>query len=114
MNNDSINTLHKTTFSLQFFAGQCGRTFVIGLAVGYFREKSYESDTVSRGRGGGFLFVSEYYGLTQVSDTHLQSAANAATDMASQSGGFLVDRLSHITSKGTSAAAGFFVGLKVG
>jgi hypothetical protein len=49
-----------------------------------------------------------------MTDEKLQSAANAATGMAKQSGGFLVERLSHITSKGISGVGGFFVGLKIG
>ena len=44
----------------------------------------------------------------------LQHAASAATAVAKSSGGFLVDRLTSISTKGVSGAGGFFVGLKLG
>jgi len=57
------------------------------------------------------LFVCEYYGVTTISDVNLQHAADSATGAVKQSGDFLVKRLSSITSKGVSAAGGFFVDL---
>lgn len=100
--------------SAPFLIGNVGAPFVIGLAVGFFAKKVLKIALFIAGGAIVLLFVSEYYGISQVSDTHLQSAANAATDMAQRSSGFLVERLSHITSKGVSAVAGFFVGLKFG
>ena len=60
------------------------------------------------------LFVAEHYGIVDISDFNLQQAADSATNAAKQSGDFLVNRLSRITSKGVSAAGGFFVGFKLG
>ncbi|MDD1617046.1 MAG: FUN14 family protein, partial [Methylococcaceae bacterium NSP1-2] len=60
------------------------------------------------------LFVSEYYGIVHVDDVQLQHAADAAADAAKSSSTFLVHRLSSITSKGVSAAVGFFAGFKLG
>jgi uncharacterized membrane protein (Fun14 family) len=60
------------------------------------------------------LFVAEYYGITRIDDIHLQSAATVATNAAKNSGSFLVSRLSHITAKGVSATAGFYIGFKMG
>lgn len=100
--------------SSTFLLGNVGAPFVIGLAVGYFAKKILKLALFLAGAAIVLLFVTEYYGLTDVSDAQLQSAANSATNMARDSGGFLIDRLSHITSKGLSAAAGFFVGLKFG
>lgn len=119
LNNDSLSTLPQNgqpgdLLSPDFLLGNVGAPFVIGLAVGYFAKKVLKIALFLGGAAVVFLFVSEYYGLTQVSDSGLQSAANAATDIARQSGGFLADRLSRITSKGVSGAAGFFVGLKIG
>ncbi len=119
LNNESVTALQQqlpqTDFlSSTFLLGNVGAPFVIGLAVGYFAKKVLKIALFLAGGAIVLLFVSEYYGITSVSNDSLQSAANAATDMARKSGGFLVDRLSHITSKGVSAAAGFFVGLKFG
>ena len=100
--------------SSTFLLGNVGAPFVIGLAVGYFAKKVLKIALFLAGAAIVLLFVTEYYGLTNVSDDHLQSAANSATTMAKESGGFLIERLSHITSKGVSATAGFFVGLKIG
>ena len=100
--------------SSTFLLGNVGAPFVIGLAVGYFAKKVLKIALFIGGAAIVLLFVTEYYGLTDVSDEQLKNAASSATGMAKASGGFLVDRLSHITSKGVSAAAGFFVGMKFG
>lgn len=101
-------------FSSTFLLGNVGAPFVIGLAVGYFAKKMLKFALFLGGAAIVLLFVTEYYGITEMADDRLQSAASAATDMAKQSGGFLMERLSHITSKGVSAVGGFLVGLKVG
>lgn len=100
--------------SSTFLLGNVGAPFVIGLAVGYFAKKMLRLALFLGGAAIVLLFVTEYYGLTDMTDEKLQSAANAASHAAQQSGGFLVERLSHITSKGVSGVAGFFVGLKFG
>lgn len=97
-----------------FLLGNVGAPFVIGLAVGYFAKKMLKIALFLAGGAIVLLFVTEYYGVTSLSDQGLQTAANAATNMAKESGGFLVDRLSRISAKGVSATAGFFVGLKFG
>ncbi|MEB4593533.1 FUN14 domain-containing protein [Candidatus Thiothrix sp. Deng01] len=100
--------------SSAFLLGNVGAPFVIGLAVGYFAKKMLRLALFLGGAAIVLLFVTEYYGITEMTDEKLQSAATAATGIAKQSGGFLMERLSHITSKGVSAVAGFFVGLKIG
>lgn len=115
MNDYPMNSGASTDFlSSTFLLGNVGAPFVIGLAVGYFAKKMLKFALFLGGAAIVLLFVTEYYGITEMANDKLQSAASAATDMAKQSGGFLVERLSHITSKGVSAVAGFFTGLKFG
>jgi uncharacterized membrane protein (Fun14 family) len=98
----------------EFLLGNVGAPFLIGLAVGYFAKKMLRTALFI---GGGIivgLFVAEYYGFTKVSDGHLQDAASTAGQMAKTFGDFLMERLSHITSKGVSAGAGFLLGLRWG
>ncbi len=101
-------------FSSSFLLGNVGAPFVIGLAVGYFAKKMLRTALFVAGGLLVLLFASEYYGITHISDTQLQQAANTATDVAKQSGEFLVNRVSNITSRGISGAAGFFAGFKLG
>jgi uncharacterized membrane protein (Fun14 family) len=100
--------------SSTFLLGNVGAPFVIGLAVGYFAKKMLRTALFIAGGLIVLLFVSEYYGIAEISDAQLQHAADAATAAAKHSGSFLVDRLTSITSKGVSGAAGFFVGFKLG
>lgn len=101
-------------FSSTFLLGNVGAPFVIGMAVGYFAKKMLRTALFVGGAIIVLLFVSEYYGIVDITDANLQSAANAATEAAKNSGGFLIDRLTRITSKGISGAGGFFVGFKLG
>ena len=101
-------------FSSTFLFGNVGAPFLIGLAVGYFAKKMLRTALFLGGAVIVLLFVSEYYGVTHISDAQLQQAANTAADVAKTSGSFLIDRLSGITSKGISGAGGFFVGFKLG
>ncbi|MGZ8166036.1 MAG: FUN14 domain-containing protein [Methylobacter sp.] len=101
-------------FSSTFLLGNVGAPFVIGLAVGYFAKKMLRTALFLAGAAVVLLFVGENYGIIEMTDEKLQHAANAATEAAKQSGGFLVQRLSSITSKTVSAVAGFFVGFKLG
>jgi uncharacterized membrane protein (Fun14 family) len=100
--------------SSTFLLGNVGAPFVIGMAVGYFAKKVLKVALFLAGAAVVLLFVTEYYGLTDVSDQQLQSAAESATRMARASGGYLAERLTRITSKGVSAIVGFAVGLKIG
>ncbi|TXH76633.1 MAG: hypothetical protein E6Q85_03790 [Thiothrix sp.] len=119
LNNESVSALQQQLpptdlLSAPFLIGNVGAPFVIGLAVGFFAKKILKIALFLAGGAIVLLFVTEYYGMTQVSDAHLQSAADAATGLAQQSGSYLMNRLSQITSKGVSAVAGFAVGLKFG
>ncbi|MCB1620463.1 MAG: FUN14 domain-containing protein [Thiothrix sp.] len=119
MANDSAQITQQTPegvdfLSSSFLLGNVGAPFVIGLAVGYFTKKVLKIALFLGGAAIVALFVAEYYGVTTVSNTGLQDAANTATNMARDSGQFLVERLSRITTKGVSAGAGFFTGLKFG
>lgn len=114
MKNNLIDSLSFTDiFSSDFMIGKVGAPFVIGLAVGFFAKKMLFTALFLGGAAIVFLFISEYYGVTQINDIQLQEATDAATDVVKQSGSYLVERLSGITSKGVSAAGGFFVGFKM-
>jgi uncharacterized membrane protein (Fun14 family) len=101
-------------FSTPFLVGSVGAPFIIGMAVGYFAKKMLKTALFIGGAIIVMLFVSEYYGIVHVDDVQLQHAADAAADAAKSSSTFLVHRLSSITSKGISAAVGFFAGFKLG
>jgi uncharacterized membrane protein (Fun14 family) len=101
-------------FSSIFLIGNVGAPFVIGLAVGYFAKKMLRTALFLGGAVIVLLFVAEYYDIIDITDEKLQHAATAATEAAKSSGGFLVDRLTRVTSKGVSGVGGFFVGLKLG
>lgn len=115
MKETALDITAETDFlSSSFLFGNVGAPFVIGLAVGYFAKKMLRIALLVGGLFIVVLFVSEYYGIVEISDSGLQSAANAATNAAKESGSFLSNRLSSITSKGVSATAGFIAGLKLG
>jgi uncharacterized membrane protein (Fun14 family) len=101
-------------FSSDFMIDNVGTPFFIGLAVGYFAKKMLLMTLFLCGAAIVLLFVCEYYGVTTISDVNLQQVADSAIGVVKQTGDFLVKRLSSITSKGVSAAGGFFVGLKLG
>jgi uncharacterized membrane protein (Fun14 family) len=98
----------------EFLFTNVGAPFIIGLAVGYFAKKTLKFALFLGGAAVVLLFITEYYGITQVNDAHLKTVADSATQMAKDSGGYLVERLSQITGKGVSAVVGFFTGLKFG
>lgn len=115
MSTPSVDVASSTDiFSSTFLLGNVGAPFVIGLAVGYFAKKMLRTALFLGGAIITLLFVAEYYDVIDISDEKLQYAASAATEAAKNSGGFLVDRLTSITSKGVSGAGGFFVGFKLG
>ncbi|MDO9140681.1 MAG: FUN14 domain-containing protein [Methylobacter sp.] len=115
MNIQPADTVPSTDiFSSGFLLGNVGAPFVIGLAVGYFAKKMLR---MALFLGGGLivmLFVAESYDVIDITDEKLQYAASAATDVAKKSSGFLVDRLTRITSQGASGVGGFFCGFKMG
>ncbi len=101
-------------FTSDFMIGNIGTPFAMGLAVGYFAKKMLLMTLFLCGAAIVLLFVSEHFGITEISDVDLQKAADSAADVVKESGDYLVKRLSGITSKGVSAAGGFFVGFKLG
>lgn len=101
-------------FSSAFLLGNIGTPFIIGLAVGYFAKKMLKIALLLGGATVVSLFAAEYYGVMPINDTQLQNAAYTATQAAKTSGDYLVQRLSGITTKGVSGAAGFFAGFKLG
>jgi uncharacterized membrane protein (Fun14 family) len=115
MKNNTVDTHSFADISSSdFMIGNVGTPFVMGLAVGYFAKKMLIMTLFLCGAAIVLLFISEYYGIAEINDINLQQAADSATEVAKQSGNFLVKRLSVITSKGVSAAGGFFVGFKLG
>lgn len=115
MNTQPVDAASSTDiFSSAFLLGNVGTPFVIGLAVGYFAKKMLRTVLFLGGAAIVLLFVAEYYGVIDITDEKLQHAASAATEAAKSSGGFLVDRLTSVTSKGASGVGGFFVGFKLG
>ena len=114
MENESItsNILNKDT--MNYMLTDIGAPFVIGLAVGYFAKKALKIALFLGGMLIVGFFVAEYYGYTNIGNEGLKNMANDATNLAKNSGNFLVDRLSTITGKGVSAVVGFFTGLKFG
>lgn len=100
--------------SSTFLLGNVGAPFVIGLAVGYFAKKMLKMALLIGGGALILMFVAEYYGIATVSDESIEQAATVATELASQSGTFLMDRLSTFTARGASATTGFLIGLKLG
>lgn len=97
-----------------FLLGNVGAPFIIGLAVGYFAKKAMKMALFFGGLAIVLLFVTEYYGFTHVSDADLTNTTEVVVNSMKGFGAFLTERLSHISSKGLSAVAGFAVGLKVG
>jgi len=115
MNTQPVDAASSTDiFSSAFLLGNVGTPFVIGLAVGYFAKKMLRTVLFLGGAAIVLLFVAEYYDIIDITDEKLQHAASAATEAAKSSGGFLVDRLTSVTSKGASGVGGFFVGFKLG
>jgi uncharacterized membrane protein (Fun14 family) len=101
-------------FSSDFLLGNIGAPFIIGAAVGYFAKKMLKVALFIGGATIVLMFVGEYYHVINISDVQLENAAETVAESAKQSGGFLVDRLTRITSRGVSAVGGFAVGFKFG
>jgi uncharacterized membrane protein (Fun14 family) len=115
MSNSNIDSLPGSDiFSSSFLLGNVGAPFVIGLAVGYFAKKMLQMALFVGGLIVVILFVAEHYGLISINANVLQDAASSAMHAAKDSSGFLVDRLSAVTSQGVSGVSGFYVGFKLG
>lgn len=113
-NNPTESVAANDVFSSNILIGNVGAPFVIGLAVGYFAKKMLLIALFLGGAAIVLMFAGEYYGIINITDAELQEAANSATKAAKDSGGFLVNRLSTITTRGVSGVAGFFTGFKLG
>mgnify|MGYP003394163901 CR=1 FL=1 len=107
-------TAETDIFSSDFLLGNVGAPFIIGAAVGYFAKKMLKVALFIGGAAIVLMFVGEYYHVIDISNAELQNAAESVAEGAKESGGFLVDRLTRITSKGVSAVGGFAVGFKFG
>lgn len=115
MHGGNVKTgLESDIFSSTFLLGNVGAPFVIGLAVGYFAKKVLQMALFIGGLAMVILFAAEYYEIITINDNVLQDAANSLLHGAKDSGGFLVGRLSAITSQGVSGVGGFYVGFKMG
>ena len=115
MNETPVKTTPETDlFSSDFLLGNVGAPFLIGAAVGYFAKKMLKVALFIGGAAIVLMFVGEYYHIIDITDAELQNAAETVAQGAKDSGGFLVDRLTRITSKGVSAVGGFAVGFKFG
>lgn len=115
MSENPVNTSSFTDiFSSTFLLGNVGAPFVIGLAVGYFAKKMLQAALFLSGAVVVMLFIAEHYNLITINSDVLQNAAGAALESVKSSNGFLVDRLSSVTSQGVSGVGGFYVGFKLG
>ena len=113
-NTSTETTIPHDIFSKDYIIGNVGTPFIIGFAVGYFAKKMLFITVLLCGALIVLLFISEFFNITHINDANLQHAVDSATDAVKQSGDFLVNRLSTITSKGVSATGGFIVGFKLG
>jgi uncharacterized membrane protein (Fun14 family) len=115
MNNNKMDKPSSSeVFTSDYLINNIGTPFAIGLAVGYFAKKMLLITLFLFGAAIVLLFVSEHYGITEIYDVNLQHAADSATHTVKESGDFLINRLSKITSKGVSATGGFLIGFKMG
>jgi uncharacterized membrane protein (Fun14 family) len=101
-------------FSTPSLIGNVGAPFILGVAVGYFAKKMLRTALFLGGGIVVILFVAEYYGVVNITDTQLLHATDVASEAAKNTGDFLLNRLSIFTVKGVSATGGFVVGFKLG
>jgi uncharacterized membrane protein (Fun14 family) len=115
MSSSAIDTASDSDiFSSGFLLGNVGAPFILGIAVGYFAKKMLRTALFVGGGIVVLLFVAEYYGVISINDAALENVASSAAQAAKESGGFLLDRLGVITSRGVSGAGGFYIGFKLG
>ncbi len=114
MNNGTLQDFLSGNSLQSFFLGNVGAPFLIGLAVGYFAKKALKFALIMGGLAIVLMFITEYYGFTQISDEGLKNATTLVVNSMKTFADFLMNRLSHITSRGLSAVAGFAAGLKFG
>lgn len=97
-----------------FLIGNVGAPFIIGFAVGYFAKKAIKFALFAGGLAIVIMFVTEYYGFTNINDEGLKNTTTMIANSMKTFGGFLYERLGQISSRGLSAVAGFAAGLKFG
>lgn len=100
-------------FSTPSLMDNVGAPFLLGVAVGYFAKKMLRTALFL---GGGIivlLFIVEYYGVVNITDSQLLHITDIAVEAAKSSSDFLLDRLSRFTVKGVSATGGFVFGFKL-
>ncbi len=114
MNSDTIQGFLSGNSLQNFLLGNVGAPFIIGLAVGYFAKKTLKFALLLGGFAIVIMFVTEYYGFTHLSDEGLKNATTVVVGGMKTFADFLMNRLSHITSRGLSTVAGFATGLKFG
>ncbi|AEG00139.1 FUN14 domain-containing protein [Methylomonas methanica] len=114
MNDYTTSSPSNDIFSSAFLLGNVGAPFIIGLAVGYFAKKMLKTALFVGGAIVTLLFIAESYGVISINGAALQDAASLSAQAAKDSGGFLLDHLAVITSRGVSGAGGFYVGFKLG
>lgn len=92
-----------------------GTGFIIGLSVGYVLKKSFKLLLLILGIGMIGIFVLENKGLMSINEANVENTVSHFAGMFQDFTVFLKNRLSTFqVSKGLSAVAGFFVGLKMG
>ncbi len=101
-------------FSSANLIGNVGEPFFLGFAVGYFAKKMFRFTLFLGGGIVVMLFIAEYYGVVNISDSQLLHVTDVAANAAKNSSDFLLDRLSRFTLKGVSATGGFLMGFKMG
>ncbi|MCX7073274.1 MAG: FUN14 domain-containing protein [Methylococcales bacterium] len=101
-------------FSTPSLIDNVGAPFILGLTVGYFVKKMLRIALFLSGGIVVILFIAEYYGVVNITDTQLLHATDIAASAAKDSSDFLLDRLSRFTVKGVSATGGFVIGFKMG
>lgn len=114
MNDNNLASPANDIFSSAFLLGNVGAPFIIGLAVGYFAKKMLKTALFVGGAIVTLLFIAESYGIISINGAALQDAASLSAQAAKDSGGYLLDHLAAITSRGASGAGGFYVGFKLG
>jgi len=92
-----------------------GIGFLIGLSVGYVLKKSFKLMLIFLGLGIISLFILESNGLITINESQVMKGVSTLSSYFQEFVAFLKNRLELFTaSKGLSAIAGFFIGLKIG
>jgi len=108
------NTVANTQESLLPYMDM-GTGFLIGLSVGYVLKKSFKLMLILLGLGIVSLFVLESNGFMSINEAQVSQTVSNFSSYFQDFVSFLKTRLELFTaSKGLTAIAGFFIGLKIG